>query len=352
MPLARNWNPPNVDAEEYLTDLIAECLRAAEEKDDPEEASAEPVNFDDEVYDEMISDVDNPLRPGYYKHLDKDFAEREWDHYQSQPADENWMDFEPDDYSPHRNELIRDAYEAIRAGDPDAVVQALDILSDDLDLVFPQDEPEQWSQLLLEKEKGADIDHDDTRRRIVLAVNDLCAKLCEIIAANDDALRYVEWRQLEQVIGTSLEGLGFEVQVTPPSKDGGKDIIATCRIRQRLTSYYIEIKHWRSGKRVNAPQIFSFITVNVKEGADGGLFLSSSGYSGEVHSQLSEIGRYNVRLGGRLKIVSLCQHFVRRRRGLWTPTRSLPEILFEGTLTLASCGTTRTPPLNRVVRRT
>jgi hypothetical protein len=42
--------------------------------------------------------------------------------------------------------------------------------------------------------------------------------------------------------------------------------------------------------------------------------------------------RQKVRLGGRNKIVTLCQQFVQRRKGVWTPDRPLPELLFEETL--------------------
>jgi hypothetical protein len=40
-------------------------------------------------------------------------------------------------------------------------------------------------------------------------------------------LDHLEWRDLERMMARVMEGLGFKVTLTPPSKDGGKDLILT-----------------------------------------------------------------------------------------------------------------------------
>lgn len=96
--------------------------------------------------------------------------------------------------------------------------------------------------------------------------------------------------------------------------------------------FYIEIKHWKKGGRPGLKHISEFIELNVRESTNGGLFLSSSGYTLDVYSQLSEIKYQHVHLGQKEKIVSLCQQYVKRKQGLWVSQLPLPDLLFENTL--------------------
>ena len=133
------------------------------------------------------------------------------------------------------------------------------------------------------------------------------------IAEDPTALDHVEWRDLERIIASALRELGFWVELTPPAKDGGKDIIARCTVGKAQKTYYVEVKHWKKDKP-GSGQITAFIQVNSVNQTDGGLFLSSSGYSEWAHSRIGEIMRQRVRLGERDKIVALCQQYVRTKR--------------------------------------
>jgi DNA polymerase III delta prime subunit len=162
-------------------------------------------------------------------------------------------------------------------------------------------------------------------------VRTLAEGLCEIIAKEPNALDHIEWRDLERIIASALRELGFWVELTPPAKDGGKDIIARCTIAKAQKVYYVEVKHWKKDKP-GSGQITNFIEVNSLNHTDGGLFLSSSGYTEWAHSRIGEIMRHRVRLGERDKIVALCQQYVRTKRGMWMADKPLPELLFEQTL--------------------
>ncbi len=164
-----------------------------------------------------------------------------------------------------------------------------------------------------------------------IAVRVMAETLCELVAKNPHALDRIEWRYLEHAMASALRELGFWVELTPPAKDGGKDIIARCTLGKEQRVYYVEIKHWMRN-RPGDGEITEFIGVNSANRTDGGLFLSSSGYTDTARSRVGEIMRQKVHLGGRNKIVTLCQQFVLRRKGVWTPDKPLPELLFEQTL--------------------
>lgn len=239
------------------------------------------------------------------------------------------------------SELLLEAKEALELAEADRLVQAIDELFDQV-----QDEVEEikdeelatvenWAQLLVKPGFYSNESDDQSKRiqkQILQAIKDLATRLCEIVAHNNNALEHIEWRHLEEVIATALSGIGFDVTLTPPSKDGGKDVIASCILHGRKLVFYVEVKHWRSGKKVNSRSVYDFVQINVNSFTDGGLFLSTSGYDKQVLSYLSELHRTNIRLGDDTKVIALCQHFSRRRQGIWIPENSLPGILFENTV--------------------
>jgi hypothetical protein len=127
-----------------------------------------------------------------------------------------------------------------------------------------------------------------------------------------------------------MEGLGFECQLTRPSKDGGKDLILMWRAKSGDQSFIVELKHWRSGKRVGRSAVADFMSVIVAENRTGGLLLSTSGYSADKTEGLTEVTREKLWFGEKSKVVLLAKTYIRMCDGLWSPPDILPEVLFEG----------------------
>jgi HJR/Mrr/RecB family endonuclease len=172
------------------------------------------------------------------------------------------------------------------------------------------------------------IDKIDEVSIIFKAVNDQIAKL---IAENPNKLLELEWRDTERLVADVLSEFGFEVKLTPASKDGGKDIILECFNKQSRKSYIVEIKHWRSGQRVGSSLIKDFINVIINEKRDKGLYISSFGYTDNAFESLTEIDRQLVKFSDRNKIVGLCKLYTKKRTGIWLPEFDKEQILFEET---------------------
>lgn len=184
---------------------------------------------------------------------------------------------------------------------------------------------------VLDFTRPGEEDAKDEASAVRLVVRTLAESLCRLVAESPHALREIEWRDLERLVAEALKGIGFAVELTPPAKDGGKDVILTCRVGSEKHLFYVEIKHWRD-RRPGFRHLADFIEVNATANTDGGLFLSSSGYTADVYRRLGEICHQRIRLGEKDKIVSLCQNYIRSRNGVWQPEAPLPEILFERTL--------------------
>jgi small GTP-binding protein len=176
-----------------------------------------------------------------------------------------------------------------------------------------------------------DENEENVFENVSIIVRVMIDKICQLVAKKSNALLEIEWRDLERVIAQALETIGFSIILTPAAKDGGKDIIASCIVEGKDKKFYIEIKHWKEnkpGKKI----ISKFVEVNAIDCTDGGLFLSTSGYTKAVYKKMGEISVQKIKLGAHDKMVSLCKYYVMKKNGVWFSNSPLPEILFEDTL--------------------
>ena len=153
-----------------------------------------------------------------------------------------------------------------------------------------------------------------------------------LIAQKPNILEELEWRDLERTIAEIFDGLGFDVNLTPSSKDGGKDVILKCQVQGQQQNYIVEIKHWRSRSRVGGGDLRDFLNVILREARDGGLFLSTYGFCDNAFEQLTEIELLRLRFGEQEKIVALSRTYVKAKSGIWSPPEKLTEVLFEDTI--------------------
>ena len=163
--------------------------------------------------------------------------------------------------------------------------------------------------------------------RIIL--RDLSEKLARLIARDKNTLAHLEWRDVERVVAEVFNGLGFRVTLTPGSKDGGKDVVLTCTVLGRSAEYYVEVKHWRSSTKVGASAVEKLLKVVVEEKKDGGMFLSTYGFTSNAFEQLTTIDKQKLRFGDQDRIVTFCQTYVKATAGLWSPPENLGEVLFD-----------------------
>jgi len=176
-----------------------------------------------------------------------------------------------------------------------------------------------------------EVDSNIDRLEVDQILRVISRRFAQLIAEDAQNLNKLEWRHLEMTLAEVFEGLGFSVELTPGSKDKGKDIILECYVSGKKHSYIVEVKHWRAGNRVGQSTFKDFLNVIVRESRQGGLFLSTSGYCDNAFEMLTEIERGRLKFGSEEKVVSLCKTYVKADSGIWFPPELLTEVLFEGT---------------------
>lgn len=170
--------------------------------------------------------------------------------------------------------------------------------------------------------------------KVVQAITDLSKFLAKVIANDPQELINMEWRDMERMLASVFEGLGFKVELTPSSKDGGKDIILEFSISGEAKSYLVEVKHWRSKQKVGQGYVNDFVNVIANEKRQGGLYLATYGYSSDAFEALTEIEKGRFYAGNEQKIISLCKTYVKAETGLWSAPSLLTDVIIESTIPL------------------
>jgi restriction system protein len=161
-------------------------------------------------------------------------------------------------------------------------------------------------------------------------IKNISHEFAKLVSETPDALDHLEWRDVERMMARVMAGLGFECELTPSSKDGGKDLILVWRASSGAQSFIVELKHWRSGKRVGKDAVADFMRVIISEDRNAGLFLSTSGFAADRTEGITEVTRDRLWFGGKSKIVLLAKTYIRACSGLWSQPDVLPKVLFEG----------------------
>ena len=169
---------------------------------------------------------------------------------------------------------------------------------------------------------------DDPDRSAALeAITQLSSQLARVVARDPRELDNIEWRDLERLVHAIFSGLGFTATLTPPAKDGGRDVILHFTAQRAQRTFFVEVKHWRSRQKVGGSWLTDFLKVMASEKADGGLFLSTSGYAANAIETITEVERRGLYAGEGAKIVGLCRTFVRAEAGLFAAPEDLTEII-------------------------
>src|SRR5262249_5832669 len=123
--------------------------------------------------------------------------------------------------------------------------------------------------------------------------------LLEQLLRNPKLLEAIDDRKFEEIVATLLFDIGLEdVHITETGGDGGRDIIAThvSPNTRQPEIYFIECKHWVSGRRITARWAFKLASVVKDSNATAGLLLSSSGFGPKLIEQEASFERSGIHL--------------------------------------------------------
>ncbi|NLP51291.1 restriction endonuclease [Bacillus sp. RO1] len=120
------------------------------------------------------------------------------------------------------------------------------------------------------------------------------ARIREVYLSNEANIRKFKPSQFEHYVGDLFSKFGFEnVEVSPPTNDGGKDIV----MWKDGKKYYVECKLYKKST-IGRPDIQKFVGAMVSDNVDYGYFINTGKYSEAAHE-------YAKNFKGKLELIDI-----------------------------------------------
>ena len=110
---------------------------------------------------------------------------------------------------------------------------------------------------------------------IIPVVSFVEQELIEQLHRNPSLLKNIDRRRLEEIVAEIFDGLGYAVELTKRTRDGGKDVIAIKRAEVNVR-FLIDCKRPDPGNPVRLGSVRELHSVKVSEGATKGILATTT----------------------------------------------------------------------------
>lgn len=113
-------------------------------------------------------------------------------------------------------------------------------------------------------------------------------------------IHHMDGRQFEEFCGFVFEKNGMKCEITPATRDGGKDLILN-------GNTYVECKCYSKGNLCSTPMINKLLGACVSDGIQNGIFITTSGYSKDCYDMLERVNKnISLKLWNIYDLTDLC----------------------------------------------
>lgn len=156
-----------------------------------------------------------------------------------------------------------------------------------------------------------------------LQVDQLNLELIQHLKKHPDYLYKISPRKFEEVVGDILHDLGCDVEITPQTRDGGRDILAAFPSPAGKLLAIVECKRFSPHRKVGIDLVERFLWVmDKKDRASCGLLVTTTYFSPEAKALETEFEyRLKLRDFSHLKqwIANYGKWTEKKHAGLWLP---------------------------------
>ena len=132
-------------------------------------------------------------------------------------------------------------------------------------------------------------------KQLITVTNLATDKLLQHLKSHPESLHDIHPRQFEELVAELLTGYGWDVELTPETKDGGYDLFAISKdIAGVTTSWVIECKKYRADRKVGVEIVRSLYTVKNEIRAANALLATTSSFTKGVND--FKASRYDLSL--------------------------------------------------------
>lgn len=119
----------------------------------------------------------------------------------------------------------------------------------------------------------------EAERQIIVDVQVVNDDLLRRVQADPSLLRQISSRRFEEFVAEVLDRLGYTVELTPPSKDGGFDIYAVRKEHLGRFLYLVECKQRAPGNRIGVELVRALSGVVHEKQANAGVLVTTSSFT-------------------------------------------------------------------------
>lgn len=134
-------------------------------------------------------------------------------------------------------------------------------------------------------------------QEIIAASNEFWDRQIRYFSENPNALRTTDPRHFEELIAELLDRNGLDVELTPPSGDGGRDVLAWANTLAGRHLYLVECKRYAANRPVGVEIVRALYGVVQAENATAGLIVATSEFT-KGAKQFQETIKHRMDLQG------------------------------------------------------
>lgn len=132
-------------------------------------------------------------------------------------------------------------------------------------------------------------------KRIIIATDEVNKELVVYLAQHPELMYELQPRRFEELVAELLRSQGFDPTLTPTTRDGGRDIIATRSDRLGTLLYVIECKRYAPENKVGVAQVRGIYGVVQAERASKAVLVTTSHFTNEA-IKFAQPLQYNLTL--------------------------------------------------------
>lgn len=147
---------------------------------------------------------------------------------------------------------------------------------------------------------------------VAVDLSDINDELIKYLAAHPEMMHQLDPRKFEELVAALFRGKGYAVELTPPQRDGGRDLLAFSKNSVGTLLTLVECKRWHPAHPVGVGVVRSLYGVVEQERATMGIVATTSRFTGPAR-QFQGRSRYRISLRDFDDLrVWLSEHFARR----------------------------------------
>ena len=119
----------------------------------------------------------------------------------------------------------------------------------------------------------------ENNKELQIDLSEINEELIRYLAQHPEYMRYLNPRKFEELIAELFKDKGYEVTLTPKTKDGGKDIIALYKSSFGHQLYIIECKRYKETNKVGVEVVRSLYGVKTAENYNQAIVATTSTFT-------------------------------------------------------------------------